>query len=277
MSITTTEGYFNNDITERLSNDLYQENLNTLLKSNMDDAFKSFVTKSFDQLVLSPRKKWAPHINGWYYANMVHGSWAHDMMDTTKKLPEIFTEFSPDNNNAIKSAIKEMGHLIKEIDPTQLNIEYETVSGRVRNIQHATRAMGTSDMSITFKDNRNLDNFRYHEIWYKYIDAYKKGFFDTTLEEDPFTSPFIPVPYLNAIWVVIFKPLSFELQGLIKIMGIAPTGLPIKDIIGQRSSPQVTTYSINYKAVDTICVFYGDSKPSGNFYEDFLADAQTFF
>jgi len=58
-----------------------------------------------------------------------------------------------------------MGHLIVDVDPTQLNIDYETISGRVRNINFATRTLPTSEFSIQWKDNRDLDIFRYHDTW----------------------------------------------------------------------------------------------------------------
>lgn len=277
-NIQTTEGYFNTDISDDLFTKLYANNIQALIKNESNDDYKSFVQNSINQIIIDPRKTWSPHVNGWYYVNMVHGSWAYDLMDTTKKYVEEYKEFSPDPHLLIPRAIKNMGHLIKDIDPTQLNIEYETISGRVRNVQHATRIMSTSEFSLTFKENRELDNFRYHEFWFDYIEAYKKGFISSPSGEDSYTSnPFIKIPYLNAVWIVLFKPFSFELQGLIKIMGATPTGLPIKEVMGQRSGPQVTTYSINYKAVDTIMVMYGDAKPSGLFYEDFLADSKNFF
>lgn len=277
-SIKTTEGYFDISTSDKLFSSVYKNNVNELLKNELNDDYKKFVQKSIDQIIIEPRKHWAPHVNGWYYVNMVHGTWAYDLMDPTKKYIDEYKEFSSDPNILIPRAIKNMGHLIKDIDPTQLNIEYETISGRVRNVQHATRVMASSEFSLTFKENRELDNFRYHEFWYDYIEAYKKGFISNPSTEDAYNdSPFIKIPYLNAVWIVLFKPFSFELQGLIKIMGITPTGLPIKEIIGQRSGSQVTTYSISYKAVDTIMVLYGDSKPSGSFYEDFLADSKKFF
>ena len=60
-------------------------------------------------------------------------------------------------------------------------------------------------------------------------------------------------------------------------MGVAPTNLPLKDVIGQRGTAQATTFSISYKATDTITMLYGRETPSGPFYENFINDAQMFF
>ena len=108
------------------------------------------------------------------------------------------------------------------------------------------------------------------------MDAHRKGFVPKTTsykDEDIF----IDVPYFNAVWIVIFKPFTFELAGLVKLMGVAPTNLPLKDIIGQRGTAQATTFSIPYKVIDTLVMLYGRETPSGAFYENFLNDSQMFF
>ena len=169
-----------------------------------------------------------------------------------------------------------MGNLIKDIDPPQLNVEFETISGRLRNINTATRILPTSEFSMTWQETTHLDVIKYHELWRDYMDAHRKGFVPKTTsykDEDIF----IDVPYFNAVWIVIFKPFTFELAGLVKLMGVAPTNLPLKDIIGQRGTAQATTFSIPYKVIDTLVMLYGREAPSGAFYENFLNDSQMFF
>ena len=98
------------------------------------------------------------------------------------------------------------------------------ISGRLRNINTATRILPTSEFSMTWQETPHLDVIKYHELWRDYMDAHRKGFVPKTTsykDEDIF----IDVPYFNAVWIVIFKPFTFELAGLVKLMGVAPTNL----------------------------------------------------
>lgn len=270
FSVENTEYIYTEQIKKSLEAVLANQN-------NLSDIYPQFVQKTVDQIITKPRKTWAPHINGWYYANMIPGTWANEVIRLNgNKSKDTYNEFSPDAKQIINNAHYHMGHLIVDVDPTQLNIDYETISGRVRNINFATRTLPTSEFSIQWKDNRDLDIFRYHDTWIKYIDASKKGFMKATSDNNE-DSMFIDIPYFNAVWIVVFKPFSFELQALIKLMGVSPVGFNYKDILGTRATPQMTTYTINYKVVDTIGVFYGNSAPSGDFYEEFLNDQLRFF
>ena len=60
-------------------------------------------------------------------------------------------------------------------------------------------------------------------------------------------------------------------------MGVAPTNpIPLQELLGQRGASQATTYTINYKIVDTIVqMFHG--QPSGNFYNEFMESQSQFF
>ena len=243
-------------------------------KTNMETEYANFVDKIVKQLIVDPRNHWIPHVNGWYYANMVGGNWEDDVMVISSDSQSDYKEFSPGATKLIPRVKENFGHLIKDVNPPQIGLDYDGVSGRLRTISVATRMSMTQEFSIVWKENSTADVFKYHEYWIDYIDANKKGFIPSKAKYDD--GYFIDVPYFNAVWVAILKPFSFELLGLIKIMGVAPTGLPIEGILGQRGSSQATTYTITYKAVDCIIQMF-DGKPSGNFYREFMQEQYGFF
>lgn len=238
--------------------------------------YQTFVNKVVKQLIVDPRNHWIPHVNGWYYVNMVGGNWEGSLVESVKDKSNAFKEFSTNPESLFASAKSQFGHLIKDINPPQLGIDYDTISGRLRNISVATRTNMTQEFSIVWKDDADATVFKYHEFWHDYIDAHKKGFIKSG-EVYKDENIFINVPYFNAIWIAILKPLTFELLGLVKIMGVAPTNpIPLQEILGQRGASQLTSYTINYKAVDCIVqMFHGE--PSGNFYDEFMLDQQGFF
>ena len=243
-------------------------------KTNMDTEYANFVNKVTKQLIVDPRNHWIPHVNGWYYVNMVGGNWEDDVILISNNSQSEYKEFSPGAHTLIPRAKLNFGHLIKDINPPQIGIDYDGVSGRLRTISVATRMSMTQEFSMTWKENSTADIFKYHEYWVDYIDANKKGFIPSKV--DYTEGYFMDVPYFNAVWIAILKPFSFELLGLIKIMGIAPTGLPLDTLLGQRGMSQATTYTITYKAVDCIIQMF-DGKPSGNFYKEFMQQQYGFF
>ena len=244
-------------------------------KTGMETEYSNFVNKAVKQMIIDPRQHWIPHVNGWYYVNMVGGNWEDDVIRIASDTQSTYKEFSPGAATLFPRAKNEFGHLIKDVNPPQIGLDYDGVSGRLRTISVATRMSMTQEFSIIWKENSTADIFKYHEYWVDYIDANKKGFIPSTskYEDDGY---FIDVPYFNAVWVAILKPFTFELIGLIKIMGVAPTGLPIDALLGQRGQHQATTYTITYKAVDCIIQMF-DGKPSGNFYKEFMQAQYGFF
>lgn len=273
MSIDTKRAEMNTLAYDRNAIKSTQTITASVIKNNN---YQTFVNKIVKQMIIDPRNTWIPHVNGWYYVNMVGGNWEDDLVQVSKNKDNKFKEFSTNPDKLFDSVKPQFGHLIKDINPPQLGIDYDTISGRLRNISIATRTNMTQEFSIVWKDNANAEVFKYHEFWYDYIDAHKKGFIKSNQEYKD-ENYFIDVPYFNAIWIAILKPLTFELLGLVKLMGVAPTNpIALQEILGQRGASQLTNYTINYKCVDSIVQMF-QGEPSGNFYDEFMLDQQNFF
>lgn len=267
-------GVFSIDSTKELYRNQIHKNIDYIIEQKkFDGQYSTFIRNAVNHLIIDAKDNIIPHVNGWYYIGMVGGTWTDHIKN---KIMEEYHEFSPGAEKLLSEFPYKMGNLIKDIEPPQLNIEYETISGRMRNINIATRILPTAEFSMNWQEISNLDVLKYHEIWRDYIDAHRKGFIPSTsiYKDDDI---FIDTPYFNAVWVAIFKPFTFELSALIKLMGVAPTNLPIKEMIGQRGNAQATTYNISYKVIDAIVMIYGEETPSGPFYENFMNDSLNFF
>ena len=95
----------------------------------------------------------------------------------------------------------------------------------------------------------------------------------TSYKDDIFID--VPMTIFNAVWIVIFKPFTFELGGLVK-HGSSSYKLTFERYYWTRGTAQATTFSIPYKVIDTLVMLYGRETPSGAFYENFLNDSQCF-
>jgi len=230
------------------------KNFSKLLLSEVDK-----VTNIADQIlndITLAYQVFNPHVNGYYYVDMVHGPWV-DLYKSyiTSPTDEIFTNAS----DSVSNFPKHLGSVATDIDIPQLNIEYDTITGKSRNINYASRLNFTGDFNINYLDTYDLKLFRYHENWQRFIELYKRGSIKSTLPQDTsnlLTSEFIDIDYFNAIYILIFDPFTVNVRGIIKIMGVSPINLPIKQILGDRSKGQLTTINQNYKSNDVIFEFY---------------------
>jgi hypothetical protein len=229
----------------------------------------------------------APHINGYYYIQMVHGSWvntAQTLKSTTAETEtEVISSYEKDyitnndtstfNKGHFNKVAKDFGQLATDIDIPQLNIEYESISGKSRNLNYASKLHFAGDFSINYIDDYNNHIFRYHESWFKYIDALKKGYIKPDIPENVDKKYFIDVPYFNAVWVVIFAPFTTNIRGLVKIMGVSPINLPFKQIIGDRGKNAISTINQSYKSNDMVYKFYdSDADRKGPLFDEFIED-----
>lgn len=252
------------------------------IDKGFDTAYKDSVGRSDGELLKFMHKQvsvnysgHAAHVSGYYYIQMVSGVWT-DAVVSTQSDTEYFEDFQNNDMssfpaNKLNEFTKNFGMLATDIDIPQLNIEYETMSGRNRTLNYASRLNFSGDFSINFIENYTNTIFRYHESWFKYIDALKKGYVKSINKDLKITNKFIDIPYFNAVWVAIFAPFTTNIRGLVKIMGVSPINLPFKQIIGDRSKSTLTTINQNYKSNDMVYKFFDsdDDRNKSPLYKEF--------
>lgn len=205
-------------------------------------------------------QNFSPHVNGFYMVFMQHGTWyehyksyvntAANGTATMSKYTEPDTDFR-----------KIYPVLATDIDLPDIVKEYTGVSSRLRNSNVMSREYFVSDFNISYIENDNLDIAKYHEAWHKYMTLLKTGEITSGSISDCSTqalnsSYFIDVPYANAIWVAVFKPFTSDIQLLVKILGVMPQNMPLKQLIGNRSGSKMTTLNMTYKSADMYYKFY---------------------
>ena len=247
-------------------------------RNNIQHVMHNQLTQGISQLDIGS--------NGFYYIHMVHGTWidhltSKESLDSNgnRYSAQEYGEFSDGVDKGFFKTINDnYPTYATDIDIPQLNIEYDTLSGRVRNLNYASKVHFASDFSINYIDDNNKNFFKYHETWFKYVEASKKGFFKksilhNTYKGDP-SDYFIDVPYFNAVWVAIFDSFSTNIRALIKILGVSPINLPFKQIIGDRGKNELTTLNMNYKSNDMVYKFFEnkDDLQASSLYKEFLND-----
>jgi len=255
--------------------EIVTKQINLLAKKYVDDkAVAGILSKWHHDITLGIRRNssFSPHVNGFYMIFMVHGTWyerfkqgvvspgnGDDYENNYAKNPAGISD--PVDMHATKNDSFNM--LATDIDIPDMTEEYISVSSRIRNSFVPSRNYFVSDFSISYIDNVNLEVMRYHEAWHKYLELLKRGevnAYDTEEECIKASSgEFLDMPFTNAVWVVIFKPFTTDIQALIKLMGVMPVTMPLKQIVGNRSSSKMTVLNLQYKAADVFYKFYKDT------------------
>lgn len=209
-------------------------------------------------------KKFNPHINGFYYVSVEPGTW----VDYKNRPGNYCDDFS----SAISDFKNNCSTYITDIDIPNLTLEYDAVSGKARSINYATKTSFASDFSLNIMNDYDSYCLKYIDSQFKFISDFKKGTIEpeqSSLYISQSGDNFTDIPYFDAIWVAIFKPFTFQISCLIKILGVAPVNMPFKNVMGDRAKNEITSLNMNYKSTDMFYKLYGDN-PSGDLYQEFI-------
>ena len=212
-------------------------------------------------------KDFSPHVNGFYYVSVDSGTWVSAAPSQN---------YSDDYLKALSDFKINCSSYITDIDMPNLSLEFDTLSGKARSLNYATKMSYSSDFSLNIINDSNNYCIKYLDCQLQFISSYRKGTIE--IADDNYTSltgpQFINMPYFDAVWVAIFKPFSFKIDCLIKILGVAPINMPFKQIIGDRAKSSLSSLNMNYKSTDMFYKFYGD-KASGPLYDEFIAHLES--
>lgn len=199
-----------------------------------------------------------PFVNGYYFVHMQNGTWPNYFNTDQKFDDNLITNITAEK--LIETSNKS-GSLIFGTDLPTILMETETVSGRLRNLNYATKMQLTGDFSINYHDTDNLDLMTYHIAWFKYIEALRRGDIELIGSDniDEPTNEFIPMPYYNAMWVLVFKPFTVQPAAIFKLMGVTPINLPLQSLLGDRGAPALGIFNQTFKCNDVIFDFLGNN------------------
>ena len=118
-----------------------------------DDPYNPDIKDFIHQSITHGYKEFSPHISGFYYIQMVQGQWFDDYKtlgnyDGTEDSKEVFGEFSKYSKKLHTQIKKKFGQMATDIDIPQLNLEYESISGKQRTLNYASRLHYASDLVL---------------------------------------------------------------------------------------------------------------------------------
>ncbi len=247
-----------------------------------DAAVNRVLAKWHEDITLGVKRNpnYSPHVNGFYMIWMVHGTWyqryKNHMANASENNSEDYEGGHATNNSGSLTMSGTLAGnpstkgntfnmLATDIDIPDITEEYISVSSRLRNSFMPSRNYFVSDFSISYIENINLEIIRYHEAWMKFLELLKRGEIEMyppgecrSVDKD--RGIFLDMPFSNAVWVAVFQPFTTNIQLLIKLIGVMPVNMPLKQVVGNRSASKMTVLNMQYKAADIQYKFYNGSK-----------------
>lgn len=130
-----------------------------------------------------------------------------------------------------------------EFTPIDISVE-KTSIGLIGNetFDYPTHVHSSGEVSLTYLDSDDLKLYTYHSIWVRYIHGVILGHL-TPLEEYVETNL---IDYMGSFYCIRFDADMKTPVSISKALGVYPTGLPYKEMLGVRGQHQVTLYNCSY-------------------------------
>ena len=134
-----------------------------------------------------------------------------------------------------------------DFTPPVRQVQLEKASARTGGIAYATEVEPSDQCSVSYVDNTDLDIFNFHSCWIDYMHDLMLGYIEVPAEYlSPGAGNYGALDYAGSIYIVRY---DFSMKNILyvgKCTGVYPTSLPNKEIIGQRSSNELSVIPITY-------------------------------
>ena len=155
--------------------------------------------------------------------------------------------------------------LATEVNVPSIQVKVSEYNMRKGSIPIADEVAPTGDLTVRYIDTKYLHVYSLHSIWVKYIDEVQKGIIKpgNYISSKPYVNPSVVgtssdyiadgnIDYMTCAFVLKFTP-DFRLTYFARLTGIFPNALTPQDIIGNRTSPELTIVNISY-----VCAFINE-------------------
>ena len=223
------------------------------------NAYTCFVKAEPGEIDSSPVMK--------YFNNMLFKNFQPDITGYTLVffVPPVFKLLGPDAESTLKSIQKFMTFAAIDFTPPTIEIASSVVAARSGGMPFATEVSATQQCSITYLDNSSLSIYSFHSGWVEYIKGMLEGIIPAT-EPDTFPKELLPdddgkvshgIDYTGSAFIVKYDPSMQGIRYLGKCTGIYPQNISSKEILGSRTTNELTTIPITYN-----CVHYEETLQS---------------
>ena len=136
-----------------------------------------------------------------------------------------------------------------DFTPPQEQVNTDKISSRSGAIPFVTEVMTSEQVAVTYIDNIELSIYKFHQVWIYYMWEIIEGKIrpnSSFIQESGNSGNYAAIDYAGAFYIVKYKPNMRSMTYIGKCIGVFPQSLPSKELIGQRTSNELTTLPFNY-------------------------------
>lgn len=137
-----------------------------------------------------------------------------------------------------------------DFTPPQEQVNTDKIASRSGAIPFVTEVMTSEQIMVTYIDNVDLSIYKFHQIWLYYMWEIIEGKIAPSEQFYQYTNDnnanYGAIDYAGAFYIVKYKPDMQTMTYIGKCIGVFPQSLPSKELIGQRTSNELTTLPFNY-------------------------------
>lgn len=160
-----------------------------------------------------------------------------------------------------------------DFTPPQRQVQSEKFSARTGGVSYATEVDVSTQCSVSYLDNSYLDVFNFHSLWIEFIHELLLGYIKVPAIYMTEGDMYGALDYAASMFIIKYSPSMNDILYLGKMTGIYPQSLPNKEIIGQRSSNELTVIPITYA-----CSWFEETlNPSHSIWIEFLEKLEGYF
>ena len=238
---------------------------------NVKTDLKNFLVEKINDLTMNYGLSYNPFVNGKYMIFMVDGPWFNNAINSNNaSIKDFISDVSFFNKyKSTSTRLKYQNFLATDVEVPEPSKEYINISARSQTISHYQREIILPDFSISYLENNDLYVIRYHELWHKTIELYRRGKIKIDVSElyNEKSDYFYHVPYANSVFVLIFD-IKYNVRGLIYLVGVKPVSFPLKQVIGNRSGSKMSVYNIQYRLTNMYYKFFNNTMEFNKYLED---------
>jgi len=157
---------------------------------------------------------------------------------------------APQKISTLKDFGKVYPFMATDFTPPQTQIQNSQVQARTGALSYASDIMETQSVSISFIESNPITIYKFHLLWIEYIRDILKGEIKPADKYlNPKSAEFGAQDYLASLFIVKYIPDMKTVSYIGKCIGVCPTALPSKELVGSRNTNEMCVLPFEYSCI----------------------------
>lgn len=158
---------------------------------------------------------------------------------------------TPQNISTLDDFSKVYSFMATDFTPPVTEVQNSTIQTRTGALTYASDISTSETVSVSFIESNPLTIYKFHLLWVEYIRQLLSGYICPDPKyinpDDKFN--FGAQDYLASFYIVKYIPDMKTISYISKCIGVYPTRLPSKELIGTRATNEICILPFEYSCI----------------------------